>query len=198
MYASGHRHFPSYWTSVVYRKMKVKLFCITILHTLYPKPLFSQNSSSKNTVELPLIDNPVYRTSRTTPFRFQISKFPAVQYFTSPSQPSLPSFCSLFFKELMVSPRKRRRCTHEELPHASQPKSLPLGPTLSLSQLPPAHKEVKLGAMDGSSHLRTAPRLPSRHVTCPRLFDASSPYLSGSLDPSPHQNAILPTSLQPL
>lgn len=90
--------------------------------------------------------------SGTTIIRFSISRRPAVQSLSLPSERSSPSFSFPSLKKFKVPPPKRHDSLQEGLFFLSQLDSLPPG-------FIPARKDVKLAAVDRRSHLETAPKL---------------------------------------
>lgn len=91
----------------------------------------------------------------------------------------------------MAPPRKWRFSTRKKLSLPFQPDSRPLAPPPSLLGSLPAHKDVKFASVDEPSESETVQQLRSHRGTHPRLLDAFTTFVLGSVDPPRPRTQLL-------
>lgn len=100
----------------------------------------------------------------TVPLRSAPTEHPAIQFFFSPSMPSILSSFSSSLESSTTLPRKRCFYLHQELPPPFQPDSLPPDLISTLTQLSPADQAAQITAVRGPSHPAAALQLLSLAV----------------------------------
>lgn len=138
-----------------------------------------------------LKSSPGHSNSRTGFSRSPLTNNLAVRPHFSPSQLSLPSSPTPSFKHPMISPREMRFSRHGELPSLSRFGTFSPSSTPVLNHLPSRAQRRRAYSHGPASTPRFSPRTS---LSCPFIhsshFDASTRSVSGSLDPSLHQNEI--------
>lgn len=179
IYASGHRRPRKNWMSVFCQKTK---WDYSFSFSCRPCELNKcfQISISRKAVKPYLQRSPRHLPSDTTSPYSLIFYRPAVQAFSSLSQPSLNSSFTICSKPLLASWHKSLFAVYKDFCPPYQLDSFLSGSFYAPTQLLSAYDDLRLAVEDGPLHAGTALSFLPLPFYTPCLFDASSLSLSES------------------